>query len=108
MRCLHATSSSAMEICTSHSECVLSWRKHPMRARGLLSVWWALQVMFSKPLPALSCRLNAWVTMLTCQWLMGPCKVLFSYIAVHLPINGADDLLSGQSTACLTVSEQKL
>ena len=34
-----------------------------------------VQVMFSRPLPALSCRLNAWVTMLTCQWLMGPCKV---------------------------------
>ena len=31
--------------------------------------------MFSRPLPELSCRLNAWVTMLTCQWLMGPCKV---------------------------------
>ena len=39
-----------------------------------------LQVMFSKPLPALSCRLNAWVTMLTCQWLMGPCKVLRSLL----------------------------
>ncbi len=37
-----------------------------------------VQVMFSKPLPALSCRLNAWVTMLTCQWLMGPCKVTLS------------------------------
>ena len=34
-----------------------------------------LQVMFSRPLPELACRLNAWVTMLTCQWLMGPCKV---------------------------------
>ena len=28
--------------------------------------------MFAKPLPGLSCRLNAWVTALTCQWLMGP------------------------------------
>lgn len=34
-----------------------------------------LQVMFSKPVPHLSNRLNAWVTALTCQWLMGPCKV---------------------------------
>lgn len=33
------------------------------------------QVMFSRPMPGLSCRLNAWVTALTCQWLMGPCKV---------------------------------
>lgn len=31
--------------------------------------------MFSKPVPHLSNRLNAWVTALTCQWLMGPCKV---------------------------------
>ena len=31
--------------------------------------------MFSKPLPRLSCRMNAAVTALTCQWLMGPCAV---------------------------------
>lgn len=31
--------------------------------------------MFSQPLPDVSCRLNAWVTALTCQWLMGPSKV---------------------------------
>ncbi|EIE22959.1 hypothetical protein COCSUDRAFT_15824 [Coccomyxa subellipsoidea C-169] len=35
----------------------------------------AFKVMFSKPMPEVSCQLNAWVTMLTCQWLMGPCKV---------------------------------
>lgn len=35
----------------------------------------AFSVMFSRPLPALSCRLNAFATALTCQWLMGPCKV---------------------------------
>lgn len=34
-----------------------------------------LQVMFSAPLPDFSCRLNALATALTCQWLMGPCKV---------------------------------
>ena len=33
------------------------------------------QAMFSKPVPQLACQLNAWVTALTCQWLMGPCKV---------------------------------
>lgn len=32
-------------------------------------------MMFSRPLPVFSCRLNAWVTALTCQWLMGPCRV---------------------------------
>lgn len=32
-------------------------------------------VMFAKPFPAWSNWLNAWVTMLTCQWLMGPSKV---------------------------------
>jgi hypothetical protein len=34
-----------------------------------------MQVMFSKPLPDFSCRLNAFATAMTCQWLMGPCKV---------------------------------
>lgn len=34
-----------------------------------------VQVMFSKPLPDFSCRLNAFATAVTCQWLMGPCKV---------------------------------
>jgi len=38
-----------------------------------LPVW--LQVMFSRPLPDFSCRLNALATAVTCQWLMGPCKV---------------------------------
>jgi hypothetical protein len=31
--------------------------------------------MFSRPFPEFSCQLNAWVTALTCQWLMGPSKV---------------------------------
>ena len=31
--------------------------------------------MFSRPLPGLSCQLNAWATWLTCQWLMGECEV---------------------------------
>lgn len=31
--------------------------------------------MFAKPMPELSCRLNAFATALTCQWLMGSCKV---------------------------------
>lgn len=35
----------------------------------------AFAAMFSRPMPELSCRLNAWVTALTCQWLMGPCEV---------------------------------
>ena len=35
----------------------------------------AFGAMFSRPLPAFSCRLNALATALTCQWLMGPCKV---------------------------------
>lgn len=30
--------------------------------------------MFAGPFPAFSCWLNAWVTALTCQWLMGPSK----------------------------------
>ncbi len=35
----------------------------------------AVQAMISKPIPERACQLNAWVTALTCQWLMGPCKV---------------------------------
>jgi len=33
------------------------------------------QAMFSRPFPEFSCQLNAWVTALTCQWLMGPSQV---------------------------------
>ena len=45
--------------------------------RSLFPAWLlpAFRAMFSRPLPTASCRLNAWVTALTCQWLMGPCKV---------------------------------
>lgn len=35
----------------------------------------APQVLFAKPFPEFSCKMNAWATALTCQWLMGPCKV---------------------------------
>lgn len=35
----------------------------------------AFSAMFSRPVPQLACQLNAWVTTLTCQWLMGPCKI---------------------------------
>lgn len=35
----------------------------------------AFKVMFAKPLPGLSCRLNAFATWLTCQWLMGECEI---------------------------------
>jgi hypothetical protein len=49
---------------------------HHVSSRNQTShLWCCAQVMFSGPLPELSCRLNAWATALTCQWLMGPCKV---------------------------------
>lgn len=35
----------------------------------------AFKVMFAKPLPGLSCQLNAFATWLTCQWLMGECEI---------------------------------
>lgn len=35
----------------------------------------AFKVMFAKPLPGLSCKLNAFATWLTCQWLMGECEI---------------------------------
>lgn len=31
--------------------------------------------MFSRPVPQVAAQLNAWVTALTCQWLMGPTKI---------------------------------
>lgn len=34
-----------------------------------------MQAMFSRPVPQTAAKLNAWVTAITCQWLMGPCKV---------------------------------
>lgn len=33
------------------------------------------KVMFAKPFPGFSNQMNAFATALTCQWLMGPCKV---------------------------------
>lgn len=33
-------------------------------------------VMFAKPFPEFSNQMNAWVTALTCQWLMGPNEVV--------------------------------
>jgi hypothetical protein len=33
------------------------------------------QVLFAKPLPDLSCKMNAFATAFTCQWLMGPSQV---------------------------------
>eukprot|EP00211_Chloroparvula_japonica_P016590 CAMPEP_0119138312 /NCGR_PEP_ID=MMETSP1310-20130426/25412_1 /TAXON_ID=464262 /ORGANISM="Genus nov. species nov., Strain RCC2339" /LENGTH=187 /DNA_ID=CAMNT_0007129491 /DNA_START=1 /DNA_END=564 /DNA_ORIENTATION=- len=45
--------------------------------RSLFPPWLpgAFKAMFSRPFPELSCRMNAWVTALTCQWLMGPSAV---------------------------------
>ena len=43
------------------------------------------QVLFSRPLPGLSCQLNAYVTMLTCQWLMGPCQARWVLLLPTLP-----------------------
>jgi hypothetical protein len=33
------------------------------------------QVLFSRPFPIFANKLNAWATTVTCEWLMGPCKV---------------------------------
>ena len=35
----------------------------------------AFRALFSGPFPVLSCRMNAFVTALSCQWLMGPSSV---------------------------------
>ena len=34
-----------------------------------------MQAMFSRPVPQIAAQLNAWVTALTCQWLMGPTRI---------------------------------
>ena len=48
-----------------------------MILRSLFPSWLprAFKVMFSIPFPDVSCKLNAWATWLTCQWLMGPCEI---------------------------------
>ena len=44
----------------------------PAARPGLL--WW-FEILFARPLPAFSAKLNARVTALAGQWLMGPCEV---------------------------------
>lgn len=34
-----------------------------------------LQAILSANIPGPACKLNAWVTAFTCQWLMGPSQV---------------------------------
>ena len=41
----------------------------------LRSIMHLMQAMFSRPVPQIAAQLNAWVTALTCQWLMGPTKI---------------------------------
>jgi len=45
--------------------------------KSLFPAWLpgAFKVMFARPFPEISFRINAWATWLTCQWLMGPCEV---------------------------------
>lgn len=45
--------------------------------KSLFPSWLPAQfaVMFSKPFPAFSSRLNAWVTVIASQWLMGPSQL---------------------------------
>ena len=56
-------------------------RETQVRTRAILNSLFpswlpgAFKVMFAKPLPEISCRLNAWATWLTCQWLMGECTM---------------------------------
>ena len=58
------------------------------------------QVMFSKPMPEVSCQLNAWVTMLTCQWLMGPCKVLPQSPSAQCTCSHKHPLLAVSESLC--------
>jgi hypothetical protein len=55
--------------------------------RSLFPAWLprAFALLFARNLPALSARLNAWATALTCQWLMGPCAVVDVDPAPHAP-----------------------
>ena len=44
----------------------------PSERKGLL--YW-FEVLFARPFPAFSSKLNAWVTWWAAQWLMGPCTI---------------------------------
>ena len=44
----------------------------PRGRRGLL--YW-FEILFARPFPAFSAKLNAWVTWWAAQWLMGPCHI---------------------------------
>ena len=44
----------------------------PSERKGLL--YW-FEVLFAKPFPSFSFKLNAWVTWWAAQWLMGPCTL---------------------------------
>lgn len=59
-------------VCSpSHS----GWTRRVLKS--LFPSWLPAQfaVMFSKPFPAFSSRLNAWVTLVASQWLMGPSQL---------------------------------
>lgn len=60
-----------------------------MRTRGVLRglfpkfIIMLFPLMFARPFPAFSAKLNAWITSLTCVWLMGP-NTLFDVEADEL------------------------
>lgn len=46
-----------------------------VRATGRKGLLFWFEVLFARPFPAFSGRLNAWVTSWAAQWLMGPCSL---------------------------------
>lgn len=47
----------------------------PFNPEGTVGLLYWFGVLFARPFPAFSARLNAWVTWLAAQWLMGRCEV---------------------------------
>jgi hypothetical protein len=78
-----------------------------MRTRGVLRglfpkfIIKLFPLMFARPFPAFSAKLNAWITSLTCVWLMGP-NTLFDVEADELtsPVWGDG---KGQVLVCVCV-----
>ena len=73
---LHSNSGSLTTV-TERSRRTLNelfpdWPPGPPNETGLL--WW-FRILFARPFPAFSAKLNAWVTWWAAQWLMGPCEL---------------------------------
>lgn len=47
----------------------------PFNPEGTIGLLYWFKILFARPFPVFSARLNAWVTYLAAQWLMGRCRL---------------------------------